>query len=117
MLRQVVEERRPEHVVDRLGSDRNFGVVVSIPTITREIRVLHAPADTTFGTLVETMPESKGACLEVAGIASAGAAARRRQLIGGRKLSAATTIVGEPPAVPPELVQPSLRGGWGGCVR
>jgi len=58
-LRQVVTERRPNHVVNSMGlnSRSRRHVVVSGVAILGEVGVLNAPAHPSFGSLVEFVPK------------------------------------------------------------
>src|ERR1700680_3526572 len=83
VLRQVVTNRGPNHVVDCFGrKTRQPGyaiVVVTGPAIFRKVRVLNSPAEAALRSLVKLVPESKRALHNRASVTCAGATARGRE--------------------------------------
>ena len=97
VLWQVVAERSPHHVVDRFRINRKCSgrVVVARPRALREVRVLNAPLNPAFRSVIEPMPEADGALDDVAGVSCAGSAGARCVLVSGIHFRAAAGVVGE----------------------
>ena len=73
LLRQVVTERRPHHVIDRVRPDCGPGRQASTARPGRpvEVGVLKTPLHSPLLALVELVPEAKGTFHDVSGITRA----------------------------------------------
>src|SRR5262245_55460977 len=105
-LRDVVAERRKDHVVDGLGRD----AVCTGPGGLRQVRILDTPAHAALRSVVNLVPEPKSRFADGADIAGAGAAGRGRSRSGWRALAGAAGVVGERRAV---TADSGVRGGDG----
>src|SRR5215472_560808 len=94
-LRQVIPERSPEHIVDRVGRYRVRRIVGTRPTIAAEVGILDTPPNSTLRALVEAVPEAERCLIDVASVAGACATAGWSELVRGRRFRAATRVVRE----------------------
>src|SRR5271169_4940417 len=83
-LRQVVTERRKDHVVDRMGphgSGRTTGAGSASPSVLHEVRILRSPLKAALRSTVHAVPESDGAFNDVPRVAPAIAERTRNEPI------------------------------------
>src|SRR5437867_7584012 len=113
-LGDVVAERGPNRIFNRLRGNTEGSVVVARPAIPGEVGVLNPPAKSAFGALVKLMPEPEGSFHNDASVPGTGTAAGWCELIGRRIFRADTRVICEWRAVSTDLVQlerSSCRGG------
>src|SRR5579859_3366296 len=106
-LRDVVAERRPDHVVHRLRRNCRRArrqPAATGPSALSKIGVLKSPAEAAFRSLIQLMPEPKGSLHDDAGVPGTGTTPGWRELIGRRILRAATRVIGEWRTVSTDLV-------------
>src|SRR6202140_740570 len=96
-LWQVIAERSPHHIVDGLRINRECSrhVVVAGPRTLREVRILHAPLNAAFRSIIELMPETNGALNNVAGVSCACSTCAGCVLVGRIHFGAAAGVVGK----------------------
>src|ERR1700688_3822633 len=112
-LWQVIAERSPHHIVDGLRINRECSrhVVVAGPRTLREVRILHAPLNAAFRSVIELMPETNGALNNVAGISCAGSTCAGCVLVGWVHFGAAAAVVSKRRTITPNSTRRSGHRG------
>src|ERR1700726_3169114 len=115
MLWQVIAERSPDHVVNGLRINRKCSrhVVVARPGALGEVRVLHAPLNAAFRSVIEPVPKADSALDNVASVSCAGSTGAGGVLVGRIHFRAATGVVGEWRAITSDSISSSGHGGGG----
>src|ERR1700726_4279557 len=116
MLWQVIAERSPDHVVNGLRINRKCSrhVVVARPGALGEVRVLHAPLNAAFRSVIEPVPKADSALDNVASVSCAGSTGAGSVLVGRIHFRAATGVVGEWRAITSDSTGRSGHRGGGG---
>ena len=112
-LGQVVAQRSPHHVVDRMRShaDGTGKAVAAGPAGSIEVGVLSADLKSPLFSLIELVPEANRAFTDVARVTCAGSAPTRSTRAGGESLCGAAGVVGKGRAVTADAIG---RDGCGG---